>query len=121
MNAKTYITALALFALTALFTPQVNASPTTGCKTSSTSVKAHTTDVFTLTFRANERACVIVSGDGDTDLDLFIYDENGNLIASDTDAGDDCIVTWNPRWTGTFTIKVKNLGSVYNNYKILIL
>ena len=121
MNAKKTIALFALFALTALFTPQVNASPLTGCKASSTSVKAHTTDVFTVTFRAGERACVIVSGDGDTDLDLFVYDENGNLIASDTDTGDDCVATWNPRWTGKFTIKVKNLGGVYNNYKILIM
>jgi hypothetical protein len=63
---------------------------------------------------------VYVSGDGDTDLDLFIYDENGVLIDSDTDYGDECVVTVVPNWTGRFTIQIRNLGSVYNRYTLNI-
>ena len=70
-------------------------------------------------FWANEIAEVAVSGDGDTDLDLYVYDENGNLIASDTDYTDDCYVRFCPRWTGLFRIKIVNRGSVYNNYAIV--
>ena len=121
MNAKKTIAAIALFAFTALFTPAVNAGPTTGTELAKASVKAHPIDVYTLTFRAGERACILVSGDGDTDLDLYVYDENGNLVASDTDSGDKCAAVWTPRWTGRFTIKVKNLGDVYNEYKIMVL
>jgi len=84
----------------------------------STCVRANATDVYHIRFRANETAVCIVSGDGDTDLDLFIYDSNGNLIDSDTDNTDDCVCTWTPRWTGTFTIKVKNYGRISNCYKI---
>lgn len=61
---------------------------------------------------------VIVNGDGDTDLDLYVYDENGNLMGKDIDYSDYCVVSWTPRWTGPFTIKIKNRGSVYNRYKI---
>jgi hypothetical protein len=78
--------------------------------------RASSTDVFTITFRAGEVAQIGVSGDGDSDLDLYIYDERGNLIASDTDAGDDCFVRWTPRWTGPFQVRVRNLGRVYNDY-----
>ena len=65
-----------------------------------------------------EVAEVIVYGDGDTDLDLYIYDENWNLITSDTDYTDICICRWNPIWTGNFYMKVVNRGNVYNEFVI---
>ena len=73
---------------------------------------------YSVKFWANEIAEILVSGDGDTDLDLYVYDENGNLIASDTDYTDDCYVRFVPRWTGTFAVKIVNRGPVYNNYVI---
>ena len=68
---------------------------------------------------AHELAMVTVHGDGDTDLDLYVYDENGNCVASDTSLGDQCVVTWTPRWTGSFTIRVVNRGFLPNNYTIM--
>lgn len=82
-------------------------------------VNAHATDVYTITFRGGEDAYIVVSGDGDTDLDLYVYDENGNFITSDTDSTDDCVVRFHPRWTGPFRVKIKNLGGVYNNYVLI--
>ena len=79
-------------------------------------VLAHSTDTYEVTFRAGREATVLVVGDGDTDLDLYIYVENGNLLDSDTDNLDTMVCSWTPRWTGTFTIKIKNLGSVRNYY-----
>ena len=81
-------------------------------------VRAKDTDVFKIKFWSSELAEVCVSGDGDTDLDLYIYDENGNLIGSDSDYTDDCVVRWVPAWTGTFIIKVVNRGVVYNEYAL---
>ncbi len=81
-------------------------------------VAAYSTDSFYVTFRGYEDAAVVISGDGDTDLDLFVYDANGNLIGSDTDGSDDCVVRFMPFWTGTFRIEVRNLGCVYNQYEI---
>lgn len=71
---------------------------------------------FTVSFHAGQTARVVISGDGDTDLDLYVYDAFGNLVASDDDNLDDCIVSWTPRWTGRFTIKVVNRGIVYNDF-----
>jgi hypothetical protein len=79
-------------------------------------VRAYSTDVYHITFRGQEVAYVAVTGDHDTDLDLYVEDENGNRIASDTDSTDRCIVRFTPRWTGSFTIRIVNLGSVYNRY-----
>lgn len=75
-------------------------------------------DSYKIKFWAKELAEICVSGDGDTDLDLYVYDENGNLIESDTDYTDECVVRWVPAWTGNFIIKIVNRGALYNNYVI---
>ena len=90
-----------------------------GPKLSDTHVYAQDSDVYTVTFRAGEPAQVAVSGDGDTDLDVFVYDENGNLVASDLSTSDQAAVSWTPRWTGEFRIEIKNRGGVYNQYTLL--
>ena len=89
-----------------------------GPKSNTTSVLAHDTDIFYVTFNAWEWAEVAVRGDGDTDLDLHVYDENGNLVDSDTDATDVAYCSWIPIRTATFRIEVKNWGSMYNRYRI---
>ncbi|MCL2651272.1 MAG: hypothetical protein FWD60_09660 [Candidatus Azobacteroides sp.] len=81
-------------------------------------VFANSYNLFNVKFWANERATVVVTGDGDTDLDLYVYDENGNLIAKDEDYSDDCVVNFVPRWTGLYVIKILNRGNVYNRYAV---
>jgi len=82
-----------------------------------TVVRSRTTDVFRVAFEGGEPARVSISGDGDSDLDLYIYDENGNEICKDVGPSDDAVCRWNPRWTGMFTIRVRNLG-VANEYRL---
>ena len=82
-------------------------------------IQAHGIDWWDLgTFRGGEFAHVEVRGDGDTDLDCWLYDQNDNLIARDVDTTDWCILTFRPRWTGNFRLKIKNFGSVPNVYRI---
>ncbi len=83
-------------------------------------IPANSTRTWSYNFRANTEARVTVDGDGDTDIDVYIYDENNNLITKDDDTTDYCICTWTPKWTGKFTIKVVNRGSVYNRCHFLI-
>lgn len=82
-------------------------------------VYAGSTDVYNITFTGGRQAEILVRGDGDTDLDLYIYDENGNDICSDTMRDDRPYCAFSPRWTGNFRVEIKNLGSVYNNYVLL--
>lgn len=83
-------------------------------------VSAEDTDVYHIAFRAREEARIEVRGDGDTVLRVRVYDEDGNLIATDSD-GDGtghAVVHWIPRWTGQFTIRVTNNGGVFNRYTL---
>ena len=81
-------------------------------------VNANATTYYYVEFSRGRLAEVFVVGDGDTDLDLYIYDENGNLIDSDIDLTDVCLCEWYPEWTGTFRIEVINLGNVYNIFDL---
>jgi len=82
-------------------------------------VAARGTDSYTIKFWRGELAEIYLSGDGDTDLDLYVYDESGNLIDWDDDYTDDCYVSWVPRWTGSYVVKVVNRGRVYNRYVLV--
>jgi hypothetical protein len=73
---------------------------------------------YNTTFVGGYLAEVTVIGCGNTNLDLYVYDEFGNLIAYDTFAGDVCYVSWVPRWTGHFTIVVTNRGAYANWFDI---
>lgn len=86
-----------------------------GPRAGSTVVYGGSTDSYSIYFKSGIPAEVAVSGNGATDLDLYVYDEHGNLIVGDDDYSDDCYVCWTPRWTGNFIIKVVNRGR-YNNY-----
>jgi hypothetical protein len=82
-------------------------------------VNADSTDVYRMTFRGGEAAVLRVIGDGSTRLDLYIYDENGNLITSAVGPGDVCRADFHPLWTGPFVIKIVNRGYVWNRYTLL--
>jgi len=77
----------------------------------------HSWDLF---LPAGETTRIVVDGDGDSDLDAFLYDENGHLVDSDTDLTDYCILEVRPLWTGRFTLVISNVGRVANLYELRV-
>lgn len=64
-------------------------------------------------------AQILLSGDGDTDLDLYLYDSTG-LIGKSEGYSDKEILNvtiYNP---DQFVIKVVNRGNVYNDYSLVV-
>ena len=70
-------------------------------------------------FNVGEVARVAVIGDGDTDLDLYIYDEVRQPDRPRYDNTDNCLVAFTPRWTAKFRVVIANLGRVYNRYTLI--
>lgn len=63
---------------------------------------------------------VVVNGDGDTDLDLYVYDAGtGRLLGRDDDYTDYCIVSGYSD-TGRIIVRIVNRGGVYNEYELRV-
>ena len=56
-------------------------------------------------YRNNDYLLVAAGDDRVTDVDIKVYDENMNLIASDTDATALAVVRFTPKWSGTFHVR----------------
>ena len=54
------------------------------------------------------------------DFDLYVYDENGNLIDEDTDYDSDALCVITPNWTGPFRIEVKAASGGISDYVMSI-
>ena len=94
-------------------TPSTNTPPSS--TTGRGRVLAGARNVHTLSIGPADNY-VIVQGDGDTDLDCYLYDGAGRLVSSDTDLTDVCVLP--APGVGTHRLVIENLGSVYNDYTI---
>ena len=63
---------------------------------------------------------IMVGGAGDTDLDVYVYDEFNNMVASSESNSDVEFVGLTVYRSGYFNVKVVNRGSVYNDYTFLV-
>jgi hypothetical protein len=57
---------------------------------------------------------VTVEGGGSTDLDCWLYDESRQLVDSDTDTTDYCVLS--TTGSGRYRLIVRNKGSVATTY-----
>lgn len=76
------------------------------------------TAVYTVVFTGGQLAEAGVAGDGDSDLDLLVYDDDDHLVCRSAGSSDREYCRWWPRWTGAFRIEVQNLGTVANLYRL---
>ncbi len=62
---------------------------------------------------------IILEGDGDTDLDLYVYDNNG-LIGRSECRCDSERIPLNIYQSGNFRVQVVNRGNTYNDYSLYV-
>lgn len=92
------------------------ADPVGGQKVGSGFLRPGESEAFSIPLRSNETTVIYAIGDGDGDLDCRLYDDNGNLVDSDTDSQDNCVVRVSPRWPAFFRLVVTNAGRISENY-----
>jgi hypothetical protein len=76
-------------------------------------VSANSTWRFTLDARGGAPLRILAVGDGDTDVDMRVRDQNGNVVCEDLDFDHRAACAITPAWTGRFTVDVINTGSVW--------
>jgi hypothetical protein len=76
-------------------------------------------DIWEVPFYGNSYAEIAVVGDGDSNLDMVLTDENGNVICYDTSRSDQVYCDFVPAWDGYFYVAVENTGGSRNSYYLL--
>jgi hypothetical protein len=87
-------------------------------RTHQDTVQPGATDVYAVVFTGGQLAEAGIAGDGDSDLDLLVYDENDHLVCRSAGSSDREYCRWWPRWTGAFRIEIQNLGMAPNLYRL---
>lgn len=113
---KLTFVALAALALVTLVAPVAMAGSPNPSQTTDV-IGGYRTHTYTKVFFGGELAMVGVIGDGDSDLDLYIENEDG-LVAKDDDLTDRCVCVWRPEHTQRVTIRIVNRGPVANCYRL---
>ncbi|MBU1346844.1 MAG: hypothetical protein KKA16_07815 [Alphaproteobacteria bacterium] len=62
---------------------------------------------------------VVAAGDGDTDVDMDVFDQNGNLVCRDIRVSSRASCSLTPAWTGPFTVRISNLGGVWTRTLVM--
>jgi hypothetical protein len=65
---------------------------------------------FDITFKEGVKAEIWVTSDHNTDVDIHVLDSTGQMVTMDERIDKDCYVTFTPRKTQTYTIKVRNIN-----------
>jgi hypothetical protein len=81
-------------------------------------IKPMDTNIYYGIFKKDDISVLKISGDGSTDFDCYLYDENNNHVAEDIRGIDECLIVWSPKWTGKFKIVIRNLGAACNEFTI---
>jgi hypothetical protein len=63
-----------------------------------------------LAFSAGKEVVVTTKGDKETDVHLFVYDEDKKEVGKDTSPGPKCEVKFTPAKDGKFKLLVRNSG-----------
>jgi len=74
---------------------------------------------YHFTFEGRKKASIAVLGDGETDLDMYIYDETGKLVGLSDTLWDNEMMYWRVEKATSYRVEVRNVGRVYNDYTII--
>ena len=82
-------------------------------------ISSYGTDRYRIKFAGGRRANVILEATNQiSDLDLYIYDDNGNLICYDDSSSSEASLSFTPRRDSYFVITIVNCGILPNGYVV---
>ena len=95
------------------------AAPTQGPGTAVVNLGPYASKDYQETFVGGQVAKVSIAGTGATDVDVFVYDMNGQLVVQGIGLTDIEIISFVPSYTQSYRIVVENLGGYSNNVILL--
>jgi len=87
-----------------------------GPHVTTTVIRGGVSSTLEMQFQGGIPAVIGISGDGATDLDLYVFDADGKRICAAEGNGDDEICRFTPRFTATYRIEIRNLGKIANQF-----
>jgi hypothetical protein len=73
-----------------------------------------------LSFLEGKKASVTVRSDKETDVNLFVYDEDKKVVAKDDSPGPSCDLTFTPKKAGKYVLEILNKGPGANRSTIKV-
>lgn len=70
-------------------------------------------------FEGKKYAEIYVEGSDEANLDIFVHDEKGKLMCSDTDMSNINYCGWTPDFSGLFKITIVNRGNIASQYFLI--
>lgn len=70
------------------------------------------------TLAADDTTVITVKGDGDTDVDCYLKDDNDNVTKMDERDTDTCVLVAHPIRTADFKLVLINRGRVFNEVSV---
>jgi hypothetical protein len=88
-------------------------------------VKYFTVDAFdenshSIYIKAGELVYIKATGNGNSDLDMYVYDSNEKLVVQDVRNTTDGYVTFTAGRSGDYYIDITNDGDLDNVYKLVV-
>jgi len=90
-----------------------------GPRMHSSRILSRSSHSYEFTFQGSKKASIAIVGDGETDLDMFIYDEQGKLVGVSDGQWDNELMYWRVEKAQKYRIEVRNVGKIYNDYVII--
>lgn len=87
-----------------------NANPVGGVVVADFVIKPGQTKYLDMLLRGRELTRVRVAGDGDGDIDCVVVSPRGNVVSSDRDGQDNCLLMVEPEETEEYRVIVRNNG-----------
>lgn len=98
---------------------ELNFTPLATAISTVSTLAAGQTDAWPQPFYGASLAEIAILGDENSNLDLKVMDENGNLVCLDIGPSDTAYCSFYPAQNGSFLINVGNTGTGANSYLLL--
>ncbi len=83
-------------------------------QTKPVNIAENATHILKIPLKEGQMSAVWVTSERATDVDLFVFDPDGNEVAKDEHFSKDAFVSFVPKQTGAYRVEVKNLGEGEN-------